>query len=241
MALHKMIRLISQSLGGEGYLNFMGNEFGHPEWIDFPREGNGNSYHHCRRQWGLMYDGNLRYGQLSNFDAAMNEMEIRHKSMIAQHQFVTMAHEEQKLIVYEKGDLIYIFNFPITLPDFYNPERGLIDTLRVVVSQAGDERQRSQEQSSKMNQVSSKLRAGMNREQFEEEKKGAEDLDAIQSMYFDCNALDRIAEQEHATAQAADPEEELKMDKDLGLFEMINAGDFSTVSGNPAAAQAASA
>lgn len=49
MALHKMIRLISQSLGGEGYLNFMGNEFGHPEWIDFPREGNGNSFHHCRR------------------------------------------------------------------------------------------------------------------------------------------------------------------------------------------------
>ena len=49
MALHKMIRLISMSLGGEGYLNFMGNEFGHPEWIDFPREGNGNSYHHCRR------------------------------------------------------------------------------------------------------------------------------------------------------------------------------------------------
>ena len=111
MALHKMIRLISQSLGGEGYLNFMGNEFGHPEWIDYPREGNGNSYHHCRRQWGLMYDGNLRYGQLSNFDTAMNEMEIRHKSMIAQHQFITMAHEEQKLIVYEKGDLIYIFNF----------------------------------------------------------------------------------------------------------------------------------
>ena len=49
MALHKMIRLISQSLGGEAYLNFMGNEFGHPEWIDFPREGNGDSYAHCRR------------------------------------------------------------------------------------------------------------------------------------------------------------------------------------------------
>jgi 1,4-alpha-glucan branching enzyme len=49
MALHKMIRLITQSLGGEAYLNFMGNEFGHPEWIDFPREGNNNSYHYCRR------------------------------------------------------------------------------------------------------------------------------------------------------------------------------------------------
>lgn len=77
MALHKMIRLISQTLGGEAYLNFMGNEFGHPEWIDFPREGNGNSFHHCRRQWNLMYDKNLRYGQLSNFDTAMNDLEIR--------------------------------------------------------------------------------------------------------------------------------------------------------------------
>lgn len=56
MCLHKMIRLISQSLGGEAYLNFMGNEFGHPEWVDFPREGNSDSYDHCRRQWNLMYD-----------------------------------------------------------------------------------------------------------------------------------------------------------------------------------------
>ena len=62
LALHKMIRLISQSLGGEGYLNFMGNEFGHPGWIDFPREGNNNSYHYCRRQWNLMYNEGLRYG-----------------------------------------------------------------------------------------------------------------------------------------------------------------------------------
>lgn len=53
MALHKMIRLLTMGLGGEAYLNFMGNEFGHPEWIDFPREGNGFSYHYCRRQWGI--------------------------------------------------------------------------------------------------------------------------------------------------------------------------------------------
>jgi len=56
-----MIRLISFVLGGEGYLNFMGNEFGHPEWIDFPREGNGDSYKHCRRQWNLLYDKDLVY------------------------------------------------------------------------------------------------------------------------------------------------------------------------------------
>jgi len=61
MALHKMIRLMTFSLGGEGYLNFMGNEFGHPEWIDFPREGNGWSYHHCRRRWDLVDDKSLRY------------------------------------------------------------------------------------------------------------------------------------------------------------------------------------
>ena len=132
--------------------------------------------------------------------------------------------------------LIYIFNFPITLPDFYNPERGLIDTLRVVVSQAGSAGSDDQSQQ-KINQVSSKLRSGMNREQFEEEKKG-EDLDAIQNVYFDCNALDRIADNDAGAAAASDsnPNEELKMDKDLGLFEMISAGDFSTVSGQPAAA-----
>lgn len=54
MALHKMIRAISLALGGDAWLNFMGNEFGHPEWIDFPREGNGYSHKYCRRQWGLV-------------------------------------------------------------------------------------------------------------------------------------------------------------------------------------------
>ena len=61
MALHKMIRLITFSLGGQAYLNFMGNEFGHPEWIDFPRDGNNFSYHWCRRQWSLIDNKDLRY------------------------------------------------------------------------------------------------------------------------------------------------------------------------------------
>jgi len=61
LALHKMIRLITIGLGGDAYLNFMGNEFGHPEWIDFPREGNGFSYHYCRRQWFLADDPALKY------------------------------------------------------------------------------------------------------------------------------------------------------------------------------------
>lgn len=75
IALHKMIRLLTQSLGGEGYLNFMGNEFGHPEWIDFPREGNNYSYHYCRRQWNLLYNNELRFEQLNEFDASMNALE----------------------------------------------------------------------------------------------------------------------------------------------------------------------
>ncbi|MBQ9132593.1 MAG: 1,4-alpha-glucan-branching enzyme, partial [Clostridia bacterium] len=71
MALHKLIRLATVSMGGEGYLNFMGNEFGHPEWIDFPREGNGWSYFYCRRQWHLADDPLLKYGYLQKFDREM--------------------------------------------------------------------------------------------------------------------------------------------------------------------------
>jgi 1,4-alpha-glucan branching enzyme len=82
MALHKMIRLISHGLGGEGYLNFMGNEFGHPEWLDFPREGNDSrydrvfntSYHYARRQYNLIDDRMLRYKYLYAFDKAMQHL-----------------------------------------------------------------------------------------------------------------------------------------------------------------------
>lgn len=77
MALHKMIRLLTIGLGGDAYLNFMGNEFGHPEWIDFPREGNSFSYHYCRRQWHLADDPGLKYSFLKKFDAAFNHLEER--------------------------------------------------------------------------------------------------------------------------------------------------------------------
>lgn len=79
LALHKMIRLVVHSLGGEGYLNFEGNEFGHPEWMDFPREGNGNSFQHARRQFNLIDDKLLRYKYLYNFDKAMNNLETKYK------------------------------------------------------------------------------------------------------------------------------------------------------------------
>ena len=75
LALHKMIRLITMSLGGRGYLNFIGNEFGHPEWLDFPREGNNNSFHHARRQFSLVDDKLLRYRYLNEFDRAMIHLE----------------------------------------------------------------------------------------------------------------------------------------------------------------------
>jgi 1,4-alpha-glucan branching enzyme len=111
VALHKMIRLLTLGLGGEAYLNFMGNEFGHPEWIDFPREGNNFSYHYCRRQWSLGNDVNLRYSFLGNFDKAMNSLEEQFHWMNSQNQFLTLANEQDKLLVFERGDLLFVFNF----------------------------------------------------------------------------------------------------------------------------------
>lgn len=78
MALHKMIRLLTYGLGGEGWLNFMGNEFGHPEWLDFPRAGNNDSYHYARRQYNLVADDLLRYKFLNRFDASMNALEEKY-------------------------------------------------------------------------------------------------------------------------------------------------------------------
>lgn len=71
MALHKLTRLTTLATAGHGYLNFMGNEFGHPEWIDFPREGNGWSFGHARRQWSLCDDPALRFRFLGEFDRTM--------------------------------------------------------------------------------------------------------------------------------------------------------------------------
>ena len=111
MALHKMIRLLTQSLGGEAYLNFIGNEFGHPEWIDFPRQGNNFSYHYCRRQWNLKNNPDLRYGQLAEWDLAMQKWESVFCTMNKAHQYVTLSNDADKVIVYEKGELVFIFNF----------------------------------------------------------------------------------------------------------------------------------
>lgn len=111
IALHKMIHFITMALGGEGYLNFMGNEFGHPEWIDFPREGNGWSYQQCRRQWNLVDTDHLRYKFMNAFDRAMNLLEDRFSFLSSTKQIVSSTNEEDKVIVFERGDLVFVFNF----------------------------------------------------------------------------------------------------------------------------------
>ncbi|GJD09524.1 1,4-alpha-glucan-branching enzyme [Galdieria sulphuraria] len=113
IALHKMIRLITYALGGEAYLNFMGNEFGHPEWIDFPRAGNNFSYQYARRQWNLVEDGTLRYQHLNAFDCEMHALESQHAFCRSNlHQWITVHHNQDKVIAFEKGDgLLFVFNF----------------------------------------------------------------------------------------------------------------------------------
>ena len=110
VALHKMIRLITLSLGGDGYLNFMGNEFGHPEWIDFPREGNGWSHYYCRRQWHLADDTTLKYSWLLHFDRAMLALAKENKlfSKEAKNLYIDA---EKQILVYERSGVIFAFNF----------------------------------------------------------------------------------------------------------------------------------
>ncbi len=119
IALHKMIRLITLSTANHGYLNFMGNEFGHPEWIDFPRQGNGWSYKYARRLWSLELDENLRYKYLSAFDKKMISLVNTTKGFFskpAQHIFTN---EGDQVLVYERAGLLFVFNF--------NPHKSFTD------------------------------------------------------------------------------------------------------------------
>ena len=126
IALHKMIRLISMAAGGEGYLNFMGNEFGHPEWIDFPREGNGWSHYYCRRQWSLMDNGLLKYHWLSDFDKEMVKFAQEGKIHKKKPEYM-MGKEDRQVLVFERGGKVFAFNFsPFNAYDDYIrvPTRG---------------------------------------------------------------------------------------------------------------------
>ncbi|XP_075527710.1 1,4-alpha-glucan-branching enzyme isoform X2 [Dermacentor variabilis] len=111
IALHKIIRMITHALGGEAWLNFIGNEFGHPEWLDFPRVGNNESYHHARRQWHLVDDNLLRYRFLNNFDRALNETEDKYHWLPAPPAYVSWKHEDDKVVAFERAGLLFVINF----------------------------------------------------------------------------------------------------------------------------------
>ena len=123
IALHKMIRFITLTLGCDAYLNFMGNEFGHPEWIDFPREGNGWSHKYARRQWSLAENGYLKYQWLEAFDRSMLKFARKYRVLNKSDVVNLWIDQKNKLLAFAKGDLIYLFNFsPSYSPtDFFVP------------------------------------------------------------------------------------------------------------------------
>ena len=109
MALHKIIRLLTMTLGGDGYLTFMGNEFGHPEWIDFPRAGNHWSHHHCRRQWHLADNGYLKYHYLLDFEKAAVKL-CKQSRLLGAKDKQLWVDNEKKVLVYAKKDLVFVYN-----------------------------------------------------------------------------------------------------------------------------------
>ncbi len=110
IALHKMARLATVALNGGAYLNFMGNEFGHPEWIDFPRAENGWDYSHARRQWSLRDDPNLRFKALGDFDAEMISAVAKNRNMHLR-PIKLLANDPDKVLAFIRGDLMFVFNF----------------------------------------------------------------------------------------------------------------------------------
>jgi 1,4-alpha-glucan branching enzyme len=119
IALHKMIRLVTIATAGGGYLNFMGNEFGHPEWIDFPRQGNQWSYFYARRQWSLVDNHLLRYHYLADFDRVMIELIKSEEILKENYPFAYHKHVEDQVVAFARKDLYFIFNF--------NPTRSFVD------------------------------------------------------------------------------------------------------------------
>ena len=123
MALHKMIRLFTISLAGQAYLNFMGNEFGHPEWIDFPREGNGWSYAHARRLWSLAENGFLRYSYLGAFDRAMLKLVRKYDILDSGYAYNHLMDTANQTLVFSHGTTVFVFNWHPrnSIPDYAIP------------------------------------------------------------------------------------------------------------------------
>lgn len=114
IALHKMIRLVTLGTINGGYLNFMGNEFGHPEWIDFPREGNGWSYKYARRQWNLVDNADLDYHYLGDFDQEMLKVVKGEKNFIKMPVQEIWHNDGDQVLAFMRGDLVFVFNFSPT-------------------------------------------------------------------------------------------------------------------------------
>ncbi len=109
IALHKMARLATAALSGGAYLNFMGNEFGHPEWIDFPRAENGWNYSHARRQWSLRDDPELRFKPLADFDEVMISALASNRKRV--RPIHLLSNEPDKVLAFICGELMFVFNF----------------------------------------------------------------------------------------------------------------------------------
>lgn len=119
IALHKMMRLLTSTTMNGGYLNFMGNEFGHPEWIDFPREGNRWSYKYARRQWDLVDNKNLTYHYMSDFDSSMLSLITNEKAFPNQPIVEIWHDDDDQVLAYQRDDLIFVYNF--------NPSQSFTD------------------------------------------------------------------------------------------------------------------
>lgn len=121
IALHKMIRLLTLAASSHGYLNFIGNEFGHPEWVDFPRAGNNWSYKYAKRQWHLRDDRNLKYHFLADFDKAI--IKLARKERFIENSFPQKlySHCDNQILAVRRGQLIFIFNFHpfMSFPEYY--------------------------------------------------------------------------------------------------------------------------
>ena len=111
IALHKLIRFITLVTAGNGYLNFIGNEFGHPEWVDFPREGNAWSYHYARRQWHLVDNPDLKYRFLARFDRDMIALAKRFRILESSEIRLLYEHSDDKVFVFQRAGLLFVFNF----------------------------------------------------------------------------------------------------------------------------------
>ncbi len=128
IALHKMIRFVTLLLGGQAYLNFMGNEFGHPEWIDFPREGNDWSYKYAQRKWSLVDNEELKYAFLNRWDEAMLALARKYDILEETYANRLSMDERNKTMVFTHAGLVFVFNWHPTasIPDYIMPvpERG---------------------------------------------------------------------------------------------------------------------